>query len=463
MERNDLSLLENIPDYQVFLTADELDDSSRRLAEKYPDVASVFQIGVTKNGTPLLCLKIEGGADNALMFGCPHPNEPIGTMMLEYFSEQLAADKSLRDRLGYTWYIVKAWDRDGLELNEGWLKGPYTIENYSRHFFRPAGHRQVDWTFPIQYKDVNFNAPVPETEAMMRLIDEIRPHFIYSLHNAGFGGTYWYLSGPLPDTVYRALHEASARVDIPLNLGEPEVPYITPLADAIYPALGLAAEYDYLEQYGETDIAEKITCGTCSEEYASKRYGSFTLITELPYFYDARIMDQSPGDRTRREAVTERLEFSEAGDRYIKGVLEQTKDIIDPENPFRLALEAFSKGTGNDSTRKMIETNPDYQRQATVAEVFDNTIMSQFYKCLSYGMTIRLAEYALEHETDLAETDKDVLNSVKDLALEEHKKLCAHLEAELNYEVVPIRKLVSIQLESGLAVCEALKQKKKTP
>ena len=81
-------LLENIPDYQSFLTVDELDESSRALAEHYPDAVSLFEMGRTKDGHPLLCLKIGDGPQNALMFGCPHPNEPIGTMMLEYFTEE---------------------------------------------------------------------------------------------------------------------------------------------------------------------------------------------------------------------------------------------------------------------------------------------------------------------------------------------------------------------------------------
>ena len=58
--------------------------------------------------------------------------------MLEYFSKRLAEDEELRKELDYTWYIVKAWDADGLRLNEKWLKGPYTLYNYSRNFL-PSG------------------------------------------------------------------------------------------------------------------------------------------------------------------------------------------------------------------------------------------------------------------------------------------------------------------------------------
>ena len=278
-------LLQNVPDYKEFLTVNELDASSRRLAVQYPDVVSLFEIGKTRAGHPLLCLKIGSGSKNALMFGCPHPNEPIGTMMLEYFSENLAKSKALRDELDYTWYIVKAWDADGLRLNENWLKGPYTLYNYSRNFFRPAGFQQVDWTFPVDYKELHFHDSIPETRAMMALIDQIKPSFIYSLHNAGFGGVYWYMSTPLPE-LYEGLYKSAHKANVPLNLGEPETPYCVAYAPAVYQSLEIEQEYDYMEKYAPpgTDIAATFKVGNCSESYARTRYGSVTLLTELPYF-----------------------------------------------------------------------------------------------------------------------------------------------------------------------------------
>lgn len=450
-------VLARIPDYDTFFTADELDQRSRELAARYPDTVSIFEIGKTAGGKPLLCLKIGAFERNALMFGCPHPNEPIGTMMLEYLSEELAVNATLRETLGVTWYIVKAWDRDGLVLNEGWLKGPYTVHNYSRHFFRPAGHKQMDWTFPIDYKDLHFHDPMPETKAMMGLIDEIKPRFIYSLHNAGFGGTYWYLSHPLPQEAYDALHQASKKVDIPLHLGEPEMPYIVPFDNAIFPMVGIAAQYDFMEENGIENIAEKINCGTCSDEYARERYGSYTLVTELPYFYDKRIMDMSPTERTRRDAVEESLDENDRSDVYIRDILARTKDVVAAENPFRLALEAFSKGDNSESTRNMIKKNPDYQRKATVAEVFDNVVLAKFYKCLSYGMAIRLAETSLVDWPQDSPEHK-LLSDVFEEAVTAHREMTDSLEAALDYEVVPIKKLVSIQLESGFIVCQALKQ-----
>ena len=76
-------LLEGIPDYKEFLTVEEMNSSSKKLAEEHPESVSIFEIGQTRDGIELYCLKIGSGSHTALMFGCPHPNEPIGTMMLE--------------------------------------------------------------------------------------------------------------------------------------------------------------------------------------------------------------------------------------------------------------------------------------------------------------------------------------------------------------------------------------------
>ena len=455
-------LIRNIPDYKVFLTVDELDAHSFALAKQYPDIVSIFPFGKTKENRDLFCLKIGSGSQNALMFGCPHPNEPIGTMMLEYFSEQLAKNKALRDELDYTWYIVKVWDADGLRLNEGWLKGPYTIRNYSRNFFRPAGFKQVDWTFPIDYKGYHFDAAVPETEAMMKLIDEIQPHFIYSLHNAGFGGVYWYMSRPLPE-LYDDLYAAANREQVPLNLGEPEVPYCKPLAPAIYPNLGTEQEIDYLESYGAKEIDKILKVGNCSESYARTKYRSFTLLTELPYFYDPRIMQNDvPGTMTRRASAEVSLDMEAKSNAYLRSALEDMKDEISADNPFRLAVDAFSENRRDESTRKMIAENPEYNRTATVAEEFDNVLMSRFYKSLSYGMVIRMAEYELSRMQKVGEQDEKKEAHLKAWcknAERQHSALMDTLEKELNYSVVPIRKLVSIQLACGLLVSDYLKDK----
>jgi hypothetical protein len=451
-------IIDRVPDYKEFLTVEEMDSNSKKLAEKYPDIVEIFEMGKTREKNSIYCLKIGKGKKNGLMFGCPHPNEPIGAMMLEYFTEELAKNKELREKLDYTWYIVKSWDVDGTKLNEKWFKGPFTLYNYSRNFFRPAGHQQVDWTFPVDYKNLHFHETIPETKAMMNLIDEIKPKFIYSLHNAGFGGVYWYLTDDTKD-IYDDLKNAAKKQNIPLNLGEPEAPFVEAYEPAIYKNLGIQQNYDYLEKYGVENPEKVINAGTCSADYAIEVADSFTMLTELPYFYEERINDLSEADMTRKEAVLKRIEFDEDSNKFIKETMNNIENYLDKKNPFKLALEAFTDSEkSNEATKKMIEENEEFQRNATVAEKFDNLYISKFYKLLSYGLLVRASELELE-KIDKSEKQTEKYKKLEE-AFETAKKalkdLSENLEKEINYQVVPIKKLVSIQLECGLIMADYL-------
>ncbi|MCK4693892.1 MAG: hypothetical protein KAT23_09675, partial [Anaerolineales bacterium] len=262
-----LNILNDVPDYQVFLTVDELIASTHELANRHPKVVKVLPIGHSRQGDVIEAIKIGSGPRQALLFAMPHPNEPIGSMMLEYLSLRLAEDDGLRESLGYTWHLVKCIDPDGTRLNEGWFKGPFSIENYARHYYRPPAYQQVAWTFPIDYKTLHFHDPLPETQALMDLIEKVRPDFMYSLHNSDFGGVYYYIWEEAPQ-LYKPFHKLVESQGLPLHLGEPEMPYEMKFASAIYKDSSIAAEYDFLEQQIATDPAEIISGGTLSFEYA---------------------------------------------------------------------------------------------------------------------------------------------------------------------------------------------------
>jgi len=274
--------LESVPKYDVFMTLEELEDSTSRLAEKYPDLVEVVELGSSRDGRSIRAIRIGSGKNTALLFGCPHPNEPIGTLVLDYLSWRLAEDEELRRELDYTWYVVKVADPDGLKLNEGWLKGPFTPLNYAKNYYRPAGDKQVEWTFPIEYKTLKFDEPLPETRCLMKIIEEAKPDFIYSLHNAGFGGAYFYVSQRAP-LLYPVYHKIVGDEELPLSLGEPEVPWAVEIAKAVYYMVSTPEYYDYLEKYSDRDPAEVIRSGTDSYDYA-RRFNPevLELVTEVP-------------------------------------------------------------------------------------------------------------------------------------------------------------------------------------
>ncbi|MCW4020609.1 MAG: M14 family zinc carboxypeptidase, partial [Candidatus Bathyarchaeota archaeon] len=298
-----------VPEYERFMTVDELNESSRRLADKHPDLVELFQIGESTREEPIYALKIGEGKRKAILVGFPHPNEPIGGLAIEYLSSRLVEDECLREHLGFTWYFVKVADVDGARLNEGWFKEKYDNIRYMLNRYRPPARRQVDRSFPVEYKTLKWDKPMPETKVLMNMIDTVKPDFVFTLHNSSFGGAYFYISEPCPP-LYPKLQGLVVSQGLPLHLGEP-YPYFRKLADGMFHIPVEEEIYDFLEKYYDKNPATIRNSGAGIWDYAKRVSNAFTIICEVPYIYDERIADATPTTITKREAVLKSLEISE--------------------------------------------------------------------------------------------------------------------------------------------------------
>jgi hypothetical protein len=448
-------LIETVPDYKRFFTVEEMDRRSLALAEKYPDRVKVYEAGKSRAGHPIYVLEIGKGSKNALLFGCPHPNEPIGAMMLDYLSERLASDDTLLSKFDYTWHMIKVIDVDGTKLNEGWFNDSSSIRKYAANFYRPPGHEQVEWTFPIDYKTLHFHSPLPETEVLMKLMEDKKPQFMYSLHNSGFGGVYYYISDDIPE-LYETFNKLPGLFGLPLNLGEPEAPYLKELAPAIFKLFGMAQDYDYLEKNlgPDKDPASVIKAGTSSDDYASSVADTFSLVCEMPYYYDPRVEDQSEADISRKEALRFNYEKSVESFNFSKEIMTSLEpEIRDRNSPFyrvfKNVLETYPDQL--QAQKNWIENDPSLERKAKKAEVFDNKIVSQFYQSLMLGMLRRLIAENNDGSTKL--------NAIANMADEAFERKIEYLEENLNYTTIPIKSLVCVQLLAGLNLADYLQRK----
>ena len=195
-----------IPDYKAFLTIDEMAASTRQLAAEYPDLVRVKTAGYSRQGEPIELITIGEGEENALVFGGPHPNEPIGCMTIEFLTRYLCEHEDLRAELGYRWHFVKCIDPDSMRLNEGWFKGPFEPLHYHSNFYRPMMNEQPEMLFPFEYKTFKFDKPLPETLALKSAIDVLQPKFMFSLHNGEFGSVFYLMSRPR-ESLYPLLNE----------------------------------------------------------------------------------------------------------------------------------------------------------------------------------------------------------------------------------------------------------------
>ena len=443
---NYTEILDQIPEYKEFMTIAELDDSSKLLANNFDNV-ELIEIGKSREERPIYCLKIGEGKKNALLFAFPHPNEPIGSMSLEFLSYFLAKNPKFTKETGYTWYLIKVIDVDGAKLNEGWFKGDFTPIKYARNFYRPAGHEQVEWSFPIIYKKLVFETPPPETQALIRLMQKIKPQFMTSLHNSAFGGVYFYVTLGVGN-IFADLTEFVKREGLPLHLGEPETPYIKKLHEAIFQTFGIQEMYDFAEANGIENPQEFIKLGNSSFEYVksitSEDY--FVLVCEIPYFYHNSIDDIALTDFERRNLCIQSLEYMKEIYKHSRKFFNHVRKFCDRNSRIYTAVADFMRRTrpNLDFSINDAKTSSIYDGKATVSQAFDFNIASRFYCLLNVSMIARLCQEAiLIHPENKVEID-EIKNRVEKWITQKINDLLKGIE----FIVIPIQRLVRIQIGS---------------
>lgn len=448
-----MPLLERIPDYQSFPTVDEMVAGVHQLHERYPEITELRRIGSSRLGEPLYCLTIGSGSRQALVFAMPHPNEPIGALSAGELARQLCEDANLLGSLDFSWHIIPCIDPDGTRLNEGWFKGPFTRSHYARHFYRPATEDQVEWTFPFSYKRAYFDRVLPETLALMRLIDALRPDLLCSLHNAESGGVYYYLSRPTPG-LYPALHAIPAQLGLPLDRGEPEAAYAPVLAPAIFGQISRQQAYDYLEEAGQDPV--DAVYGESSSHYAS-RYGTLALISELPYWTEAAADDATPTADSYPELLRRQADGQAEVVAAMREALATAGAELTLETPFLRASRCFVETLDRHATlTRWRAEQPEADRPATRAEHLSCRELVHMYRTRFPGMLLRAL--AAQIGAGLAPPAVRAAHA----ALEARFELwCEQADADTPSTMLPIRKLVATQFGAIVAACRYLEQEQR--
>lgn len=447
-------ILDSVPTFKEFMTVEELNQSSKELADDYKTV-ELIRVGKSREGRPISYLKIGNGEKNALLFAFPHPNEPIGSLTIEFLSRYFAENPDIIKELGYTWYLIKAIDPDGAALNEGWFKGKFDPVKYARHYYRPASHEQIEWTFPIKYKKLAFSNPPPETQSLMKLINEIKPTFMFSLHNAGFCGVYWYLSHNI-ERMFPGLTHLADQVQLPIHRGEPEAPYIKKLSPAIFQMFGIQESYDFYEENMVENPQEVILCGTSSDDYLKRVTDGqgFTLVCEMPYFYDKDLGNDSPSDFNRRELVLEYLSFYQETHNFLRPRFESIRKYCNSTSRIFTSvvdgIENFDKRMAPNIHHA--KTSPMYEGKATVAQAFDSMVSRKYWGTFRAAMTARLCDGAIINHPEA----KTELTKIYDELDQWVEQTINSTLKNTNFEVIPIQKLVRVQAGSAFIAIQHL-------
>lgn len=446
-------LIREVPTYREFLTVAELHQTDKELTRDYPEAVKLKTIGASKNGFPIQALEIGEGKYQAVAFGFPHPEEPSGSLVLKFLAEKLADDEDLRNKFGYTWHIVKCADPDGARLNEPWFKN-FSIKNLTLNYYRPPILKQVEWSFPVKYREHEWKTPIPETRAIMNLIDHTKPNLLVSLHMAGFGGVYFYVSENYP-SLFEDYHKLVESQGLPLHRGEPEVPYRVKLAESVFKMPVFEDSYNYyLKQLGAVP-EELLKRGTSSYGYARNISDPFTLVNEVPFLYNEKAADITPTEVERKESKLQEISRKRLAYQFIRSHFKRARSQLDQASPFHEVVTEYLNKTRHalDAETKWVNTDPSMLRKATEAEVFDSTVTVILDELCHYGIFMRLLRASLTKAAEKS-TIQRCLEEIENRFEETH----AEFESEAEYEIIPIRKLVRVQLGSLLYSADYLKR-----
>lgn len=423
-----------VPDLGRFPSVDEMHAELDELAARYPRLIELREIGASRLGEPLRALSVGSGPRDAVVIGGPHPNEPIGSLTVSLLIRRLCEDAGLREELGYRWHLVPCVDPDGARLNEGWYARPGDRRHYARHFYRPAWRDQVEWTFPLSGDGYTFDASLPETRALMKLMDRVRPAFVYSLHNGEYSGAYYYVNRHDPILAAR-LTELPGYEGIPLHHGEPEMPGATTIAPSVYLTPG------------GTRQARLFGAGGGSADYAA-RFGALHLITELPYWADDRVCDSTPTCTPYGDVLKTGLAAQRDLVDVLSSAMEEIRRDLTVRSPFRRSAEDMFI-----TYRKFAdewEGVPDVDRLATVAEQFGNRQTLHMRRLRFTGTFCRMldAEGAAGNLTPAIRAQRARLGAL-------FEGWCDEAEAESQGRPIPIRGLVAVQLAAALVAAQS--------
>jgi len=443
-----LGLVDEVPAVDRFPTVDALVAELGRIALDRPSVARWRRIGTSRLGEPIHSLTVGRGEHHAVVFGGVHPNEPIGGPTAIHLARTLTADAELLDELDYTWHIIGCIDPDGMRLNEGWFGASLDRGVLGRHFYRPAFNEQVAWTFPLEYKELYFDGVLPETLALMRLIDETQPTFMCGLHNGELGGAYYFLSEEAP-ALYQLLHAIPDHVGIPLNEGEPELPFIPRYERAIFGDIKVEDQYEFAVAMGLDPTAGFLDAGSSPDSYA-RRYGTFSLISELPYWAASEASNTTPTNTLYSQVLLDTATSLEDLRLVLSDVLDSVQSQLRLDTPFLRATRPYVSSLA----QQIAETShraelPESRRPATAAEVFSSADNIHSVRIRYGGMTRRF----LEAEINAGYARPTIRTQYRRMC-QIYDEWAAAANNAMPATTLPIRDLVGLQYGAILAAAD---------
>ncbi|MFH1179323.1 MAG: M14 family zinc carboxypeptidase [Candidatus Bathyarchaeota archaeon] len=448
------NILENVPNFRRYITVDELHQRNADLVNEHPDKVELIDLGRSTNGEVIDCLQIGDGKYNALIHGFPNCEEPFGGNLLDYFAEALVLDDEFRESMDYTWYLVKCSDPDGARLNEGFHTGPHTPINFTLNYYRTPNTLTAESCFPYRFGPLDLNEPVPETKALMQILDRVPMSFISSLHMMKWGGITYEVPEPC-EPIYPGLWSVAKQFNV-----FPRKRLGTTYAPGIQYAAYLSPARGWVQQWNAGNRNIEPIKGCYIYEYAQMvNPNAFMMIPECCIWYDPRMWDDTPLDATLGESILYAKEREDEVNNYMLRIWNEALPYLKTGSPFKVMMDEWMEPIINKYTNV---TNPPFsfnkrvqEKQATMAEKIGVEGRDDLYRMFYLGGLIRTFE---------AELETGGSEKLDGLCVEVMGKLQEYdnyLHDSYTVTAHPIRNLVGISLGSILYSAEYAKSKQK--
>ncbi|UCD45483.1 MAG: hypothetical protein JSV27_03045 [Candidatus Bathyarchaeota archaeon] len=444
-------VLDKVPDRKRYYSVDELHESSAKLVNECPE-GELIELGRSTEGEMIECVKIGVGRYNALIHGFPNCEEPFGGNLLDYLSWALAGDEELREELDYTWYLVKCSDPDGARRNEGFHGGPHTPMNFSLNYYRTPNRLTPESCFPYRYGPLDLDDPVPETSALMTLLDSVPFHFMSSLHMMKWGGITYEVPEPCPE-LYPPLWDVTRRFDV-----FPRKRPGTTIAPAVQLAAYMTPARSWVEQWARGNTNIEPIRGCYIYEYGLMRNPKlFMMIPECCLWYDPRMWNDEPSDTTVGDALRRARQTTDKHNRFLLEAWQESEPHLKERTPFRAMMEEWMEPIArrytNVSNPPFTFDEKTHARRATVAEKIGIMGREDLYRMFYVGGMIRTLDAELESGgggglVAIRENLEGRLQAYDD-----------HLHEEYTIMAHPIRNLVGMSLGSILHSAMYVKSK----
>ncbi|MFK4100204.1 M14 family zinc carboxypeptidase [Streptomyces sp. NPDC019531] len=272
----------------LYPAVDELERRARALVRAAPGSLRLARVGESRAGRPLWLLSAGRGERNILSVAGAHANEPVGGASALRLAALFAGRPELLEPLGCTWHFLLCLDPDGAHLAHGWQpeEPEPSLTECHRGFYRPAFARQPE-SLPLPPGE-----PLPESAALVRLLDELRPVAQFTLHGIEFGGAFVMMTREVTGAA-DTFRRTAARLRVPVDRHPVDGP------DWRLDPPGVLVLPDGHGQ-GERDPSGFVAESTW---FYPRRHGTLTTLIEAPAWAVPSVSDARPVAAPDRETA----------------------------------------------------------------------------------------------------------------------------------------------------------------